>query len=136
MAHVLRIVNEETIVMSPANTERSSSFGNFDARAETEVEDLIADIGGIIRSTDPEKRAGLKELAETLLHEEISTIAEGSTAVAGQMPPPRFNPLAPGILVMLLALGFLLIFPVVGVTLASIGVVLMVWGGVMSWFKK
>ena len=122
--------------MSFANTEHSSEPGNFDAQAETQVENFIAGISGIIRAAEPEKRAGLKELAETLLREETSTIAEDSTTGAGQAPPYRFNPLAPGILVMLLALGFMLIFPVVGVMLASIGAALIIWGGVMSWFRK
>jgi hypothetical protein len=35
-----------------------------------------------------------------------------------------------------LGLGLLLIIPLVGATLAVIGVILVIWGGIISWSKK
>jgi hypothetical protein len=109
---------------------------SFDIKAEQRVEKLVSDISGVIRSAEPEKRAGLKELAETLLHEEISTIVEESPAGPVQSSPSRVNPLAAGLLLVLLGLGFVLLFPLVGMTVAFIGAVLVVWGGAISWFRK
>jgi len=106
-------------------------------RREEQVEHLIADISRIIRAAEPEKRTGLKELAETLLHEEIVTIAD-ETAETQRAPerPRRMNPIAPGILLIILGLGLMLIIPLIGITLAGIGLILTVWGGVISGFRK
>jgi hypothetical protein len=117
--------------MALANPNDSS----FDIKAEQHVEKLVSEISGVIRSAEPEKRAGLKELAETLLHEEISTIVE-SPAGPWQSSPSRVNPLAAGLLLVLLGLGFVLLFPLVGMTVTFIGAVLVVWGGAISWFRK
>lgn len=106
-------------------------------RSEEQVEHLVTDISRIIRAAEPEKRAGLKELAETLLHEEIATIAD-ETAETQRAPerPRRMNPIAPGILLIILGLGLMLIIPLIGITLAGIGLILTVWGGVISGFRK
>jgi hypothetical protein len=106
----------------------------LDARADEQVEQLVAEIAGIIRMAEPEERAELKDLAESLLHDELSTIAEAATLAEAR--PYRFNPLAPGILIVLSGFGFFLIFPLVGLTLAAVGAVLMISGGIMSWLKK
>jgi hypothetical protein len=106
-------------------------------RSEEQVERLVTDISRIIRAAEPEKRAGLKELAETLLHEEVATIAdEASEAERAPARPRRMNPLAPGILLIILGLGLMLIIPLIGVTLIGIGLILAVWGGVISGFRK
>jgi len=108
-----------------------------EVRSEEQVEHLITDISRIIRAAEPEKRAGLKELAETLLHEEVASIAE--EAPETQRAPERLrrmNPIAPGILLIILGLGLMLIIPLIGVTLAIIGLILAVWGGVISGLRK
>jgi|ERR1044071_1196400 hypothetical protein len=106
-------------------------------RSEEQVERLVAEISRIIRAAEPEKRAGLKELAETLLHEEVAIIADAAPeAQRAPQRPRRMNPLAPGILLIILGLGFMLIIPLIGVTLAAIGFILVVWGGVISGFRK
>lgn len=123
--------------MSQVNAERASEASVATAGSEQEVEKLTTVIGAVIRAAAPEKRAGLKELAETLLHQEISTIAESAAPTGGPASSyRRMNPLAAGILILLFGLGFLLIFPLVGAVLAVIGAVLMLWGGVMSWARK
>ena len=122
--------------MALANSNDPTPSTGFDIRAEQRVETLVSEISGVIRAAEPEKRAGLKDLAETLLHEEISTIVEESPSAPGQASQSRLNPLAAGLLLVLLGLGFLLFFPLVGMTVAFIGAVLVVWGGAISWFRK
>jgi hypothetical protein len=111
---------------------------NSDAgvKAEEQVEKLVADISRVIRAAEPEKRAGLKELAETLLHEEVSTLTEEPRQVEDAPSRSSANPLAAGILLGILGLGLLLIIPLVGATLAVIGLILAIWGGIISWSKK
>ena len=122
--------------MPVVNPTDSAASTGFDIAAEQRVESLVNEISGVIRAAEPEKRAGLKDLAETLLHEEISTIVEELPASAGQPSQSRVNPLAAGLLLVLLGLGFLLFFPPVGMTVAFIGAILVVWGGAISWFRK
>ncbi|MET0689822.1 MAG: hypothetical protein ABWZ38_02250 [Candidatus Binatia bacterium] len=111
---------------------------NADAgvKAEEQVEKLVAEISRVIRAAEPEKRAGLKELAETLLHEEVSTLNEEPRQVEDASSRSSANPLAAGILLGILGLGLLLIIPLVGATLAVIGLILAIWGGIISWSKK
>src|SRR6476620_9125974 len=108
----------------------------FEVRTEEQVEKLVGDIGRVIRNAEPARRAGLKELAETLLHQEIVTIAEEAGAAEMTAPRTRSNPLAAGILLAALGLGLAIIVPFVGLTLAAIGVILVLWGGVISWSRK
>jgi hypothetical protein len=122
--------------MSLPNAEGVSTSGGFTRGADEQVESLVAAIAGVIRAAKPEQRAELKDLAESLLHDEISTIGEASTPTAIPARPFDLNPLAAGILIVLLGIGFFLIFPLVGVTLAAIGGALVLWGGVISWRNK
>jgi hypothetical protein len=115
----------------------SNAATTAEIRSEEQLEHLVTDIGRTIRAAELEKRPGLKELAETLLHEELATIAceaPGTQRMAER--PRRMNPLAPGILLILLGLGLMLIIPLIGITLAGIGLILTVWGGVISGFRK
>jgi hypothetical protein len=109
---------------------------NTDVKAEEQVEKLVADISRVIRAAEPEKRAGLKELAEALLHEEVSTLTEEPGQVEDAPSRSSANPLAAGILLGILGLGLLLIIPLVGATLTVIGLILAIWGGIISWSKK
>jgi len=116
--------------------DHSSPSTDYGLKIEEQVERLVTDISRVIQAAEPAKRAGLKELAETLLHEEISTISEESQAVESQLKRSRVNPLAAGILLILLGLGMFVIIPFIGLTLGIIGLVLAIWGGTMSFFKK
>jgi hypothetical protein len=109
----------------------------FEVKTEEQVEKLVGDIGRAIRNAEPGRRAGLKELAETLLHEEIGSIPEQPQAETAEMSAvrKRANPLAAGILLGLFGLGLALIVPFIGLTLAAIGLILVLWGGVMSWSR-
>ena len=121
--------------MLPKRTERLITPGNFTEGPDQQVEKLVADIAGVIRAAPPEKRAELKDLAEALLRDEISSIVESST-VDREGRPYRSNPLFGGVLLALVGLGFLLVFPMVAVTLLALGAVLIIWGGVISWLRK
>lgn len=116
----------------------SENLGNLrsDIRADQKVEALVSEVASVIRSVEPERRGELKELAETLLHDEISSIMERAPAAQTPTAAPRLNPLLPGILLTLLGLGFLLLFPLVGFALAGIGAALVIWGAVLSWLRK
>jgi len=106
------------------------------AEAENQVEALVSQIGRVIHAAEPERRAGLKEMAETLLHEEVSSIA-GATAPA-ETSSLRYssNPLFAGLLLIVLGFGLLLVLPPVGMAIAFLGVVLAAWGGIISLFRK
>ena len=116
----------------------SENLGNLpsDIRAEQKVETLVSEVASVIRSVAPERRGELKELAETLLHDEISSIMERDPAAQTPAAGSRSNPLLPGILLTLLGLGFLLLFPLVGFALAAFGAALVIWGVVLSWLRK
>ena len=103
---------------------------------ENRVEELVAEISQTIRAAEPERRAELKELAEALLRDEMSSIVEMTSQI--ESAPRRYssNPLLAGLLLILLGLGFLVIVPAVGITLGFITVVLAAWGGFMRWIKK
>jgi hypothetical protein len=70
------------------------------------------------------------------LHEEVSTLSEEPRQVEDGPSRSSANPLAAGILLGILGLGLLLIIPLVGATLAVIGLILAIWGGIISWSKK
>ena len=110
----------------------------FELKTEEQVERLVGDIGRAIRNAEPGRRAGLKELAETLLHEEIVSISEEPQADAAEVTAVRrrANPLAAGILLGVFGMGLAIIVPFIGLTLGAIGLILVLWGGVISWSRK
>ena len=110
----------------------------FELGTEEHVEKLVGDIGRVIRDAEPGRRAGLKELAETLLHEEIVSIPEQPQADAAEVTAVRrrANPLAAGILLGVFGMGLAIIVPFIGLTLGAIGLILVLWGGVISWSRK
>jgi hypothetical protein len=113
LASVLRVADFEiSVTMRAPNTENISGLRNF-AVSAAKFERPVADIGGFIRRAEPEKRAKLKDPAESPVYDEISTIAERSTAADSQARAYWFNLLFSGVLIVLLGFGFLLIFPMV-----------------------
>jgi hypothetical protein len=102
---------------------------------EQKIEQAVGDIGATIRLAEPARRGELKEFAETLLHDEISSIVEQSSPTQTPVAAQRSNPLFAGVLIALLGGAFFLLFPPVGLALAAIGAILMIWGGILSWRK-
>ena len=100
------------------------------------IEELIAEISRTIRAAEPGRRAELKELAEALLHDEVSSVVEMPTELESVPRRNSSNPLLAGLLLMLLGLGFFVIFPLLGLSVGSIGVVLATWGVFVAWFRK
>ena len=102
---------------------------------EQEIERLAQEIGRLIQGADPERREDLKELAFALIREELIHEAEGEKSAVGSTPAP-FNPLGTGVLIFCLGAGLSFVFGPVGLVLMFGGIVFVVWGALMSWFKR
>lgn len=102
---------------------------------DQEIEKLAQEIGRLIQSAAPERREDLKELAYTLIREEIFERGgeEGARDAAATRP---FNPLGIGVLIFVLGAGLSFIFGPVGLLLMAGGLLFVLWGGVISWFKR
>ena len=102
---------------------------------EKEVERLAQELGRLIQGADSGQREDLKELAFALIREEfIHKAGDESSAAAGSSPAP-FNPLGTGILIFVLGAGLSFVFGPVGLVLMLGGVIFVVWGALISWFK-
>jgi hypothetical protein len=102
---------------------------------EQEIERLAQELGRLIQGADPERREDLKELAFALIREEfIHKPGDHGSAAAGSAPAP-FNPLGTGVLIFVLGAGLSFVFGPVGLVLMAGGVVFVVWGALISWFK-
>lgn len=102
---------------------------------EAEVERLAERIGRLIRSVEPENREDLKELAFSLVREELIRGEEPREAASGSTPAPM-NPLGAGVIFLVLGFGLSFVFGPVGLALMAGGLFFIVWGAVISWFKK
>ena len=102
---------------------------------EAEVERLAEHIGRLIRSLEPEKREDVKELAFSLVREELFQGEEPQRLGSGSDPAPM-NPLGAGVLFVLLGAGLSFVFGPVGLALMVGGLIFIVWGAVLSWIKK
>ncbi len=102
---------------------------------EQEIERLAQQIGRLIQSAEPERREDLKELAYTLIREEVFQRADGEKPEQRSAPTP-LNPLGSGVLIFILGGGLSFIFGPVGIVLMLGGLLFIVWGAVISMFKK
>lgn len=133
MAFVLRAIAEMD-AEHPATSQPSERLAR--SQTEEQIENLVTDISRLIRSVAPPQRPELKEFAETLLREEIATIDEQKADPGAEASRRRFSPLAPGILLMFLGMGLVLIVPLVGGMIAFIGLIMALWGVVLSFLRK
>ncbi len=101
---------------------------------EEEVEQLAQDIGRLIRAVEPQGREELKELAYTLIREEMNEGAAGEGVTEGS-PAGPFNPLGVGVLILVLGAGLSFIFGPVGLLLMLGGLIFILWGAIISWVK-
>jgi hypothetical protein len=101
---------------------------------EQEIERLAQELGRLIQGADPERREDLKELALAIMREEFIHKGEAEAATAGSAPAP-FNPLGTGVLIFVLGAGLSFVFGPVGLVLMLGGVIFIVWGALISWFK-
>ncbi|HXF76936.1 MAG TPA: hypothetical protein VNN13_12635 [Methylomirabilota bacterium] len=88
----------------------------------------------MIQGADPERREDLKELAFALIREELIHQPD-EPAAAGAAPAP-FNPLGTGVLIFVLGGGLSFVFGPVGLALMIGGAIFVVWGGLISWFRR
>lgn len=102
---------------------------------EQEIERLAQELGRLIQGADPERREDLKELAFALIREELIHEAEDEKTKGGSTPAP-FNPLGTGILIFFLGAGLSFIFGPVGLVLMLGGLIFVVWGVLISWFRR
>ena len=101
---------------------------------DEEIERLAQEIGRLIKNADPQKREELKELAFTLIREEVFERSGDEKSEEGAAPGP-FNPLGTGVLILVLGAGLSFVFGPVGLTLMLGGLIFIVWGAVISWAK-
>ncbi len=101
---------------------------------DQEIERLAQEIGRLIQSTEPERREDLKELAYTLIREEIFE-RDGRVETGGRAAAGPFNPLGSGVLILILGAGLSFVFGPVGLALMLGGLIFIVWGAVITWVK-
>ena len=101
---------------------------------EQEIERLAQELGRLIQGASPERREDLKELAFALIREELIYEAQGEESPGGSTPAP-FNPLGTGVLFFCLGAGLSFVFGPVGLLLMFGGLIFVVWGALISWFK-
>jgi hypothetical protein len=76
------------------------------------------------------------DLSDGACRVDFKSVSEKSPAVESQPQRFRFNPLVPGVLLIFLGLGMFVIVSFIGLTPGLIGLVLAIWGGTVSFFKK
>jgi hypothetical protein len=101
---------------------------------EDEVERLAQEIGRLIRAVEPERRDDLKDMAFSLVREEMNQGAAAEKAT-GEVSARPFNPLGFGALIFFLGAGLSFIFGPVGLLLMLGGAFFVTWGLILSWMK-
>jgi hypothetical protein len=99
---------------------------------EEEIERLARETGRLIREANPETQEELREAASAIMREEAHEVHETMQAERR----PAMNPLAAGLGLVVIGAGLAFIFPPVGLGLLVIGVLAIVWGGVISAIRK
>lgn len=102
---------------------------------ETEVEQLVRELGEVVQSADPERQHQLKELASALLNQELISMGTSDRAIRLAVRRPM-NPLPAGLGLCVLGTGLFFFIPAVGMILGIIGLAGIVWGAVTSLTKK
>ncbi len=112
----------------------SDSPNSIQQAVEEEIERLAQEIGRLIGKAEPKRQEDLKELAYTLIREEIIQGDEEEQRGEGS-PQAPFNPLGVGFLFFVLGAGLFIIFPAVGLLLMLGGIFFILLGALLSWFK-
>jgi hypothetical protein len=122
---------EESSPQNPSNSQSELVIAT-----ERRLEKLVSEISALVHSAEPAKRESLRELAETLLHQEMLDVGE-ATESSGEAPlRSRSNPLAAGLLLLAAGAGLVFIVPPIGLTLMVLALALIGWGAVISFFRK
>lgn len=102
-------------------------------KVDKEVEKLAQETGRAIREADPETQRELEDAASAMIREESGAESQREASERRQRRP--LNPLALGILFLLIGMGFLFLMPPVGMVLVVGGLVGLVWGIVRTFVK-
>ena len=113
----------------------SDSSNSGHQAPEQEIERLAQEIGRLIQKAEPQRREDLKELAYTLIREEVFQRGEGEKT-GDALPPGPLNPLGAGVLIFVLGAGLSFVFGPVGLLLMFGGLIFIIWGAVISWVKR
>jgi hypothetical protein len=113
----------------------SDTANSSGQQVEKEIESLAEEIGRLIRRAEPQRQEDLKELAYTLIREEMFQKGEGERAKETS-PPGPFNPLGSGVLILVLGAGLSFVFGPVGLLLMVGGILFILWGAAISWIKR
>jgi hypothetical protein len=103
-------------------------------KREEEIERLAREIGRLIREADPETQEELKEAASAVMREEAQ--APGSQKAPQSERQRTMNPMAAGLGLLVIGAGLAFLMPAVGVVLIVLGFAALVWGAVITGFKK
>lgn len=102
--------------------------GGSDHTSEAEVEALARELADTINAGQLEGRERLREVALSLLHDEVQLSESVPAAAPAVAPPGSFNPF--GIAIPLILMGSVLVFlfPPVGLLMFAAAAVMIVWG--------
>jgi uncharacterized membrane protein len=103
-------------------------------KREEEIERHAREIGRLIREADPETQEELIEAASAIMRE------EAQVRRTEESPHPerqrKMNPMAAGLGLLVIGVGLAFLMPAVGVVLIIIGFAALIWGVVITGFKK
>lgn len=121
--------------------ERITTSPGDPADLEERVESLAGDLAALINTAKGEGRETLKELALTVVREEVRTSERdaGVAEHAGETPAPRpssSNPVALAIPFFLMGCVTIFLFPPVGLVMFGLAGALVVTGFVVSIFSR
>lgn len=115
--------------MSPNKTKNREERENLERR----VEALANEIAELINSGKGEERNDLKDLALSVVREEVRSGEESANGSPGQEKlGEAFNPIAIGIPLFLVGAVMLVLFPPVGLLLLGLAGLMVVWGLLVS----
>jgi hypothetical protein len=110
----------------------NSTMASEQHKREEEIERLARETGRLIRGADPETQEELREAAAAMMREEAHQTQETTHPERRQ----AMNPMAGGIGLLVIGAGLAFIMPPMGVVLIVLGFVALVWGALISGFKK
>ena len=115
--------------MSPNTTKDREERENLERR----VEALANEIAELINSGKGEERNDLKDLALSVVREEVRSGEDSAAGSLGREEPgAAFNPIAIGIPLFLVGAVMLVLFPPVGLLLLGLAGLMVVWGLLVS----
>jgi len=103
---------------------------------DREIERLVQELSRVIRGADTERQEELTDLAHELFQRDVLPVEDPTTASTQQWVQRPMNPLAAGLGLAIVGAGFSLVLLPVGLLLIGCGVIAILWGFAMSWFKR